>query len=61
MKAAPWHAEKPGDKLVFHDNTDCPEGKTLESNHKRAGHANRPPLLIQPLRIAGSVVEWCPV
>ena len=44
MKVYPYHTiltEDPVNREVYHDHDDCPDGKRIQAQHKRAGTANR--------------------
>ena len=45
MKSSPWYStERPeatGPDAVYHDNTTCKPGKSVEKNYRRYGTDNR--------------------
>jgi hypothetical protein len=47
MKVAPYHtttpeAGQPGNRNVYHDHNECPDGERILPQHRRSGTANRP-------------------
>jgi hypothetical protein len=45
MKVAPYHTSVPeygGERNVYHDNNQCPDGKRIKEEHKKAGTDGRP-------------------
>jgi hypothetical protein len=40
-KVAPWYSIRQYGPNVFHDNTDCPKGKDIASEYRKAGHRCR--------------------
>lgn len=45
-KCAPYHTNSPEyppkQRNVYHDHSDCPDGRRIETQHGRAGTAGRP-------------------
>jgi len=45
MKTSAWFStetKQEADEVVYHDNTSCKDGDTVEKNHHRYGTDNRP-------------------
>jgi hypothetical protein len=45
MKTNPWYSTEVVDEKsqsIHHNNTSCPEGGSIEKNHRRYGTDNRP-------------------
>jgi hypothetical protein len=44
-KVPPYHTNSPEypprERNVYHDHDDCPDGRRIEEQHKRAGTGNR--------------------
>jgi hypothetical protein len=40
-KVAPWHSIRRYGPNVFHDNSDCPKGKDIGFEYRKAGHRCR--------------------
>jgi len=40
-KVAPWHSIRRHGPNVFHDNSECPKGKDIESEFRKPGHRCR--------------------
>lgn len=44
-KVSPYHTiteEKPEQRDVYHDHSDCPDGKRIKPENRRTGTAGRP-------------------
>jgi hypothetical protein len=45
VKVAPYHTSRPetgGERDVYHDHNECPDGRRILPEHKRSGMAGRP-------------------
>ena len=45
MKVAPYHTVVPeygGERDVYHDHNDCPAGRRIKPEHRRAGTGGHP-------------------
>jgi hypothetical protein len=45
VKVAAYHTSRPetgGERDVYHDHNDCPDGRRIEKQHLRSGTAGRP-------------------
>lgn len=38
----PWYSSRRGDRNVYHDNDQCPEGKEIEEKYRKNGRRCRP-------------------
>jgi hypothetical protein len=45
-KVSPYHTDSPEyppkHRNVYHDHDDCPDGKKIESKHRKSGTGNKP-------------------
>jgi hypothetical protein len=45
-KIAAYHTDSheypPSHRNVYHDHSDCPDGKRIKAEHRKSGTANRP-------------------
>ena len=39
----PWHSILASDRPVYHDDTRCPEGSSIEGKNRRPGDGGRDP------------------